>query len=66
MSHKEDELDLAQKKQDNVGEVASNPETSGLAENVREKGSKDDRIKARIQKNLPNEITSVYSHPLFL
>ena len=42
MSHKEDELDLAQKKQDNVGEAASNLETSGPAENVREKGSKDD------------------------
>ena len=40
MSHKEDELDLAQKKQDNVGEAASNLETSGLAENVREKAAK--------------------------
>ena len=39
MSHKEDELDSAQKKQDNVGEAASNLET-GPAENVREKGAK--------------------------
>ena len=40
MSDKEDELDSAQKKQDNVGEAASNPETSGPAENVREKAAK--------------------------
>jgi hypothetical protein len=40
MSDKEDELDSAQKKQDNVGEAASKPKTSGPAENVREKAAK--------------------------
>ena len=40
MSDKEDELDSAQKKQNNGGEAASNPETSGLAENMRDKAAK--------------------------
>jgi hypothetical protein len=40
MSDKEDELDSTQKKQDNVGEAASKPKTSGPAENVREKAAK--------------------------
>jgi hypothetical protein len=40
MSDKKDELDSAQKKQDNVGEAASKPKTSGPAENVREKAAK--------------------------
>jgi hypothetical protein len=39
-SDKEDELDSAQKKQDNAGEAASNPETCGPTENVREKAAK--------------------------
>ena len=65
MTDKEYKLDSAQRKQNNVGEAALIPETSGPAENVREKGVKM-TDKSQIQKYLPNEITSVYSHPPFL
>jgi hypothetical protein len=41
MSENEDkELDEAQKDQDEVGEAGSDPETSGPAENLREKAAK--------------------------
>jgi hypothetical protein len=65
MSDIEDELDSAQKKQHNVEEAALNPETSGPAENLREKPARM-TDKSQDLKNLPNEITSGYPHPLFL
>jgi hypothetical protein len=40
MSDREDELSDAQKKQNKVGEAGSNPETSGPAENLRDKAAK--------------------------
>jgi hypothetical protein len=40
MSNTEEELNDAQKKQSKVGEAGSNPETSGPAENLREKAAK--------------------------
>jgi hypothetical protein len=40
MSNREDELSDVQKRQNKVGEAASNPETSGPAENLREKAAK--------------------------
>jgi hypothetical protein len=39
-SKKEKELDKAQADQDQVGEAGSDPETSGPAENLREKAAK--------------------------
>ena len=39
-SKKEKELDEAQADQDQVGEAGSDPETSGPAENLREKAAK--------------------------
>jgi hypothetical protein len=40
MSNREAELSDAQKKQNRVGGAASNPETNGPAENLREKAAK--------------------------
>lgn len=40
MSDREDELSDAQKKQNKVGGAGSKPETSGPAENLREKAAK--------------------------
>ena len=41
MKSEEKELDEAQNDQDEVGEAGSDPETSGPAENLREKAAKN-------------------------
>jgi hypothetical protein len=60
MKSEEKELDEAQNDQDETGEAGSDPETSGPAENLRE------RTRVKIQKNPPESIGIPFNDPFFL